>query len=54
MVVITEQDDILKEMKKHIYDGFDQELEKKMESFLPLVVLEDGMVQIDPRFTTHC
>jgi hypothetical protein len=27
--------------------------EENQESYLPVIIMEDGSVQIDPRFTTH-
>jgi hypothetical protein len=51
--MITEQDDIVKTIQKYILSGFNEELSKKISTVLPLIVIEDDIVQIDPRFTTH-
>lgn len=51
--MITEQDEIMKELRKHDLEDIIAMSFSNEETYLPLIENDDGSVQIDPRFTTH-
>jgi hypothetical protein len=52
-VMVTEQDNFIKEMWAQETKESLSVSEENRESYLPVIIMEDGSVQIDPRFTTH-
>jgi hypothetical protein len=51
--MVTEQDDIVKELNKYDLSEIIEAMNNNEETYLPVIVLENGNVQIDPRFTSH-